>query len=133
MVRDTFQRLPNLDSVGLDCAECSHFAGPSKWPDREQVSRCSLHDLSLAVELNPKGYKASEWFCRGFEDAGHTVQQGPLARLFGLTPMPAVSQAALGKLDEMRLELRVDVLYGFSSEGKDLKEIPFAEIARNPA
>jgi hypothetical protein len=127
MIRDTFPRT-RWGSVGLDCADCSHFDGPPGWPDAERVSRCSLHDLSLAVELDARGYKVDEWFCRDFEDAGHTVVQGPLARLLSVTPTPSVSPDALAKLDEIWSELRSGVLYGFSGEGKDLKEIAFSEM-----
>jgi hypothetical protein len=130
MPRDTFPRKDPW-SVGLDCADCAHFAAPPRWPDTERVSRCSLHDLSLAVELNRKGFKQGEWFCSDFEDAGHTLQQGSLGRLFHATPPPCVPRAALGKLDEIRHELRADALYGFSGEGRDLKEVPFVELTRD--
>ena len=128
-MKDTFPRT-RWGSVGLDCADCAYFDGPAKWPDRERVSRCSLHDLSLAVQLGPKGYKPNEWFCRDFTDSGHTAELGPMARLFGAAPLPAVPRAALKKLDEIRRELRADVLYGFAGEGKELIEIPFAELSR---
>jgi hypothetical protein len=128
MIRDTFPRT-RWGSVGLDCADCSHFAGPPGWPDAERASRCSLHDLSLAAELDARGFKVDEWFCRDFDAAGHTIAQGPLARLAGLAPTPSVSPDALAKLDEIRSELRSGVLYGFSGEGRNLKEIPFSEMA----
>jgi hypothetical protein len=130
VTRDTFPRT-RWGSVALDCADCSHFAAPPSWPDSERVSRCSLHGLSLAVELGPKGYRPGEWFCRDFEDGGHPVEQGPMARLFGVTPPPAVSRAALRKLGAIRPELRADVLYGFAGEGEELIEIPFADLARD--
>lgn len=127
-MRDTFPRFRRFGPVTLDCAECSHFAGPPDWPDRERVSRCSLHGISLAAELGPKGFKSGEWFCRDFDDAGHTIQQGPMARLFNAPPPTAVSAAALKKLDEIRPELQTNVLYGLTEEGRELKEIPFAEL-----
>jgi hypothetical protein len=93
------------------------------------VSRCGLHDLSLAVELGPKGYKPDEWFCRDFADAGHTAESGPMARLFGAASRPAVPRAALKKFDEIRPQLQTDVLYGIAGESRGLKEVPFAELA----
>ncbi len=130
MTRDTFPRT-RWGSVALDCADCAYFAGPPTWPDSERVSRCSLHGLSLAVELSPKGFKADEWFCRDFTDSGHAVEQGPMARLFGAAPRPAVPRAALKKFDEIRPQLQRDVLYGITGPGEELKEIPFAELAKD--
>ncbi|MGD0167211.1 MAG: hypothetical protein ABSC51_07980 [Gaiellaceae bacterium] len=129
-MNDAFPRT-RWGSVGLDCADCAYFDGPPKWPDRERVSRCSLHDLSLAVELGPKGYKPGEWFCRDFTDSGHTAELGPMARLFGAAPLPAVSQTALRKLGEIRPELQAGVLYGIAGEREELIEISFADLARD--
>ena len=133
-VRDTFPYAARWDSVGLDCSQCRHFVGPPCWPDVAGLSRCTHHDLSLAVEHTPDGYERGEWFCRDFE-ASHPVEpQGLLARLLH-RPATQVSAAALRHLDEVRGHLESEVLYGFYGDDGNLKEYAFAQLrgrARTP-
>jgi len=43
-----------------------HFEGSSQWPDKQQISECRLHVISLVIELRKNGYKEWEWFCKDF-------------------------------------------------------------------
>jgi len=111
-VTDTFPHTARWDSVGLDCAFCLHFVGPGSWPDGQRVSRCTLHDLSLDIELAPNGYKEGEWFCRDFT-------AGPDGR---------ASMHAIAHLNRVRANLRPRVLYGFNGPDGTLKEHDFQEL-----
>ena len=96
-IKDTFKYADRWDSVGLDCSYCGHFRGPDKWPDTQHVSHCSLHGVSLALELRADHYKGWEWFCRDFKDVGlgfrpsvehfqqirEQLESGVLYRLYG--------------------------------------------------
>lgn len=115
MVQDTFPYVSRWDSVGLDCAGCTHFQGPPAWPDVNRVSACRIHELALDVELNPNGFKRGEWFCTAFA-----------ASAGGRT-----TAAALRHLDTLRNELRPDVLYGFYGSDGNLKEYPFSQLRRS--
>lgn len=128
MIKDTFSYTARWDSVGLDCADCTHFEGPQSWPDSERASRCSLHDLSLEIELGADGYKNGEWFCREFQDSGNRTRPSLIARLLGLRGSPRTSPAALRHLDENRDQLQSDMLYGFYGRDGNLKEFPFSEL-----
>ena len=66
IMKDQFSYSARWDSAGLDCSECIHFKGPEKWPDSNGVSRCSLHKVSLNIELGDNNYKEFEWFCKQF-------------------------------------------------------------------
>ncbi|HEV2104449.1 MAG TPA: hypothetical protein VGU27_01880 [Candidatus Eisenbacteria bacterium] len=127
-IRDTFPHTARWDSVGLDCSDCVHFAGPPSWPDVERMSRCTLHRLSLAVELGPNGYKEGEWFCRDF--AARALQErGLLHRLFGRSGTHTrASPDAVRHLNGIKPELQPHVLYGFHGEDGNLKECPFAQL-----
>ena len=126
-VRDTFPYNARWDSVGLDCSYCRHFSGPVSWPDSGRVSCCRLHQLSLATELGPKGFKKGEWFCRDFAPTAPPPPPGIIARVFGRSEARP-SAAALRHLDEMRDHLQPDVLYGFYGGDGNLKECPFAQL-----
>ena len=128
VIRDTFPYTARWDSVGLDCSLCCHFADPPSWPDLERVSRCALHDVSLAVELGVNGYKSGEWFCRDFEERDPSKPPGLLARLLGKRPRAHASTAALHHLDEVRYSLQSEVLYGFYGEDGNLIEHPFTGL-----
>ncbi|HYG37201.1 MAG TPA: hypothetical protein VD908_01220 [Cytophagales bacterium] len=67
-MKDTFSYSARWDSIGLDCSHCKNFLGPSEWPDKDKVSQCLLHNLSLKIELGENGYKRGEWFCKDFDD-----------------------------------------------------------------
>ncbi len=69
-IKDTFSYSSRWDSVGLDCHNCQHFHGPEKWPDKDKVSFCKLHKVSLKIELAQDGYKEYEWFCKDFQNMG---------------------------------------------------------------
>lgn len=111
-IPDTFPHSARWDSVGLDCTYCLHFIGPDSWPDRQGASRCAFHDLPLAIELAPDGYKDGEWFCRDFT-AGSDGR---------------VSKAALAHLDRVRANLRPRVLYTFDGPRGNLREHDFEQV-----
>lgn len=69
-IQDPFSYSAWHDSVRLDCIDCRFFHGPDKWPDTERVSSCTLHTLSLSLELGETNYKRWEWFCRDFNNSG---------------------------------------------------------------
>jgi hypothetical protein len=115
-IPDTFPHSARWDSVGLDCAYCLHCVGPASWPDGRQESRCALHDLPLAIELGPNGYKDGEWFCRDFR-AGSDSR---------------VSRAAVAHLDRVRATLDPNVLYAFDGPRRYLREHDFDQV-RQPA
>lgn len=66
-VRDTFEY--GDKGVGIDCRNCAYFRGPARWPDKERISHCALHSVSLAIKLQGDGFQLWEWFCKDFEDA----------------------------------------------------------------
>jgi len=114
--------------VGFDCGYCVYFEGPQSWPDSGRVCRCSLHDVSLAVELRGSGYKEGGWFCRGFRDNGDCTHPGLIARLLGSRPSPLFSPAASAHFEEIKDQLQPDTLYGFYGGGGNLKEFAFSEL-----
>lgn len=67
-IKDTFAYNARWDSVGLDCSTCSHFSGPTSWPDTERTIKCIKHNKSLTLELAESGYKEWEWFCKEYKD-----------------------------------------------------------------
>ena len=113
-VRDTFPHTARWDSVGLDCSYCRHFSGPPSWPDVAGASRCGLHQLPLAIELGPDGYKQGEWFCRDFV-------QGDSKK---------ASATAVRHLHLVRDDLAAEVLYGFSGTDGQLKEHSFGDLRK---
>ena len=110
-MKDTFPYEARWDSVGLDCSNCTHFRAPSRWPDERRQLCCSLHGLSLAVELGPNGYKLGEWFCRNFSDDG--------------TAFPK----AAAHMNRERAAFAPGVLYGFYRKNGELREVPFTELS----
>jgi hypothetical protein len=103
-VKDTFSYEARWDSVGLDCSDCAHFHGPEHWPDKERVSRCELHGISLAIELGDDGYKCWEWFCRDFHDTGRAFPK------------------AVAHFHQVRQQLQESVLYRFCGDHGYLEE-----------
>ncbi len=75
-VEDPFSYRARWDSAGVDCSDCKHFEPPPDWPDRERVIRCGHHQVSLAFQLNPEGFKEGEWFCRYFLNRGSSWDVG---------------------------------------------------------
>ena len=112
-VEDTFEYSARWDSVGLDCGYCIHFSGPNTWPDEDQISRCTLHGLSLALELNQRGYKQWEWFCKDFEDTGKAFSE------------------AVAHFRSIRNELSPGILYRLYGKDDKLLEFPFEEIGNS--
>ena len=115
-MKDQFSYSARWDSAGLDCSECIHFKGPEKWPDSNGVSRCSLHKVSLNIELGDNNYKEFEWFCKQFKDSGKT---------------PTNSLREFMKMEPL-LEERI--LYRASyDQALDavLKEIPFSALVNS--
>ena len=109
-IKDTFNYEARYDSVGLTCSFCRHFLGPKQWPDTARVSRCALHSVSLAIELNESGYMNWEWFCRDFDNAGHAYR-------------PAVEH-----LQMVSAQLKPSVLYRLYGEDGFLVEHPMADF-----
>ena len=67
-VKDTFSYTARWDSVGIDCSSCKFFTGPTEWPDKNNESKCTKHNISLAIELGKDKYKEGEWFCCEYSD-----------------------------------------------------------------
>ena len=111
-IRDPFSYSDRWDSVGLDCCQCVHFAGPEKWPDIQRISHCSMHKISLSVELARSGYKSGEWFCKDFKDDGK-----------GRT-----SLKALQEFNAVKDQLEPLKLYGAYGENGNLKEYNFNDL-----
>ena len=116
-VKDTFAYSARWDSVGLDCSYCVHFGGPHRWPDKEQISKCHLYGISLAIELRGNGYKEWEWFCKGFEN-NTQLDTGANA-------------SALEELDNIRPLLQEHILYRLYGEDGFLQEYPFENLQPN--
>ena len=112
MIKDTFPYLARWDSVGLDCSNCVHFKGPEKWPDKDKVSSCKLHNISLTIELGNDGYKLWEWFCKSFQN---NINKSAFPK-------------ALDHFEKIRNELSDKVLYRFYSEDGYLKEHSFETL-----
>lgn len=110
-MKDPFSYVARWSSIGLDCSNCEHFRGPDIWPDTQRVSKCTLHDLSLAVQLNDNGHKQGEWFCASFSNLG------------------TANQSAVREFESVRPELRTTVLYGGYGKNNKLVEIEFHETA----
>lgn len=109
-VKDPFSYSDRWDSVGLDCSNCTYFGGPDTWPDTKRTLHCRLHDVSLAVEIGPTGYKEGEWFCKDFSSNG--------------TP----NANALAELNNAKRNLEGGKLYGAYGNDGFLKEIPFSSL-----
>jgi Protein of unknown function (DUF3592) len=109
---DTFPYTARWDSVGLSCSHCAHFRGPDQWPDTARTSRCTLHGLSLAVELDGRGFMEGEWFCRDFKDGGKAHAQ------------------SVRHLDAIRGSLQTGVLYELHCIDRKLGEHPFDQLRR---
>jgi hypothetical protein len=80
------------------------------WPDRERISHCGLHNVSLAIELAKNGFKEGEWFCKDFADNGKA------------------NKKAAEELEKTRNSLLPKVLYGAYGEDGFLKEVPFEKL-----
>lgn len=87
----------------------------SKWTGITKRYRCRFHNLSLAVELNEKGFKEGEWFCKQFENNGR------------------VNKSAFDKFNKMKEIFEEGILYGFYGEDGNLKETPFENMGLDPA
>jgi hypothetical protein len=112
-VPDTFSYTARWDSVGLDCSSCTHFVGPKTWPDTSRVSSCSLHKVSLEIELSSNGYKYWEWFCSNFSDDGSAY-------------FPAVAH-----FDEIHGLLKRNVLYRLYSDNGFLIENEISQLPKS--
>lgn len=113
-IKDTFAYSDRWDSAGLDCSCCVHFAGPDQWPDKQQISKCHLYGISLAIELNSHGFKEWEWFCQRFENNADLGK--------GANP------SALQVLDTIRPQLREHILYRLYSKDGFLQEHTFESL-----
>ncbi len=67
-VKDTFSYTAKWESAGIDCSSCKFFAGPAEWPDKNNKSKCTKHNIPLVIELGEDKYKEGEWFCRDYSD-----------------------------------------------------------------
>ena len=109
-MQDTFAHNFRWDQVGLDCSFCrdqSHV----DWPNDARDYHCTLHFISLAIQLGEGGYKQGEWFCKDFSDNGRA------------------NPAAVQHLIQIRAALKDRVLYRLSDSGNaDLTEIPFDQL-----
>ena len=112
---DTFPHLARWDSAGLDCSSCTHFAGPVSWPDVARISRCTLHRVSLELELDDSGYKLGEWFCREFSDNGKS------------------HLSAVAHFAKVHSELTRGVLYGFRAPNVPFDEVALANLPKSAA
>lgn len=110
-MKDPYSYAARWSSIGLDCSNCEHFRGPDTWPDKHRVSECTLHGLSLAVQLNEENYKQGEWFCANFSNVG------------------TANQIAVREFESIRPQLRTTVLYGGYGNNSELVEIEFHETA----
>jgi hypothetical protein len=109
-IKDTFEYVARFDSVGLDCSFCKHFEGPVEWPDKDRVVRCSLHNLSLTMQLGKTGYKDGEWFCKDYDDHGKAFPK------------------AVSHFKSIQSMLQSGVLYGLYSDTGYLKEVKFEDF-----
>lgn len=112
-IKDTFSYSARWDSVGLDCSSCSNFVGPAEWPDRERVSRCRLHGISLAIELGGNGHKKWEWFCKHFEDSR------------------SLENTAVEHFKSIQAQLQDRILYRLYGENGYLVEYPFDKLEKS--
>ena len=128
-VRDTFPHTARWDSVGVNCVSCRHFSGPASWPDSDRVSCCRLHGLSLAFQLDDRGFVDGEWFCRDFATPTVEAPAGLLKRVFTRSMSPT-SSAAVDHLAQIRDQLQASVVYGFYGRDGNLQERPFSELPR---
>jgi hypothetical protein len=94
-----------------------HFEGPDQWPDKQQISKCRLYGISLAIELGGNGYKEWEWFCKRYENNAQLDK--------GANP------SALKELDNIRPQLRENFLYRLYGEDGFLQEHPFESLQSN--
>ncbi len=109
--KDPFSYSGRWDSVGLDCSDCTNFIGPQQWPDEKRVSSCSLHRLSLVIQIGANGYKEGEWFCKDFRNVG------------------SANPAAIEELESIRSSLLERTLYGAYGKDGNLKEVDFTKLA----
>ncbi|NCA78378.1 MAG: hypothetical protein EOM90_18770 [Alphaproteobacteria bacterium] len=109
-VKDVFQYTDRWDSVGLRCFNCS-YVNENEWPDIGKKYACKLHGISLAVQLDGRGYVEGEWFCKTFHDNG------------------TANKNALATFNNIKSQLEERVLYGFYGKDGNLKEIPFDQCA----
>lgn len=113
-IKDTFAYSARWDSVGLDCSFCMHFEGPSQWPDKQQISKCHFHNVSLVIELRESGYKDCEWFCKRYENNTQADKRA--------------NPSALKELERIKPQLQENILYRLYGEDGFLKEYPFENL-----
>ena len=102
-VKDPFSYSAGWDSIGLDCSNCIHFHSPKEWPDKDKVSSCDLHQISLSIELGENCYKNWEWFCKDFQNKNAFPK-------------------ALEEFQQIKEKLEAQVLYrGYGEDGLLLK------------
>lgn len=110
-IRDFFSYSDRWDSVGIDCSYCAHFVGPASWPDKERMSHCAFHKVSLAIELRESGYKEGEWFCKEFKNNDKRT-----------------NPKALQEFENIRGQLDFQKLYGAYGKEGNLKEFDFKDF-----
>jgi hypothetical protein len=104
-IKDEFLYDDRWGSVGLDCSKCKYEKKVKKWPIDSGVYYCNFHHKSLDVEINLKGYKEGEWFCKNFENNGN------------------IKKEVMDKFDGIKNNLEEKILYGFYGEDGFLKEV----------
>lgn len=112
MVKNSFKREGRWDSVGLGCSNCQFFKSPLKWPDHNHEIYCTLHKVSLALELRENNYLGGEWFCKNFQSNGKALKN------------------AVEHLEEVKDQLKENVLYEFGKIGDDLKEVNIDQLRK---
>jgi hypothetical protein len=118
-IRDPFSYSDRWGSVGLDCSYCVHFAGPVTWPDTQRISHCTLHKVSLLIELIDNGYKDGEWFCKDFKDDGGLRTHNGGGR---------INPLAQKEFDNIKDQLDPQKLYGAYGKNGNLKEYDFNDL-----
>ncbi len=111
-VKDVFERTDRWDSVGLHCGRCVHEEAHG-WPDIKKRYRCKLHDISLAIQLDERGYVLGEWFCKDFQNNGKA------------------NLDALATFNEIKSQLQDKILYRSIDKGGYLKEVPFEQLSES--
>ena len=108
--KDTLPPSSACDPSDPDCSLCGNFRGPAHWPDTQEVSRCTLNRVSLAVQLGPDGYRRGVWFCQGFKSKQSQSRQSRV------------------RWSQLRRQLEPGTIYTFAGTNRYLIEHHIADL-----